>query len=336
MTCRDQGQPSDLRPQRLHELRIDAAHARYDRRPGLALEPRQVGEACCGRIGDGEDVRGDGAARVEERHEMACCLDPTVAPMHAAYNSDVESRQQGAGRLQAACGIVVAGDDHRGHGRSRAAQAHQSVVEELLRLSRRVLAIEDVAGDDERIDGALDDDLFEPLKDLAVLPLARKSAQRLADMPVGGVQDTDHGRLPTKAWPSIALQPRYRGPDRGDEPATVAQYHDLCSRRLPLAAGRHPGRLRNYTSRSRAKIGPGCFARPWTNRLLLPAGRFFDEGRRCDLGRETGAARYRGELVISATPSSTYSYRGLCRAVLTTIEFVWPIFASILPNHGAI
>ena len=38
------------------------------------------------------------------------------------------------------------------------------------------------------------------------------------------------------------------------------------------------------------------------------------------LGTEGGAARYRGEFVISAAPSSTYSHRNLCRAVLITIE----------------
>ena len=86
--------------------------------------------------------------------------------MHTAYNSDVESRQQGRGASSRPAASWLPATTTVVMRRSRAAQAHKRVVEELLRLSRRVLAIEDVAGDDERIDVALDDDLFEPLKTL--------------------------------------------------------------------------------------------------------------------------------------------------------------------------
>ena len=100
------------------------------------------------------------AARVDNRHEVARRLDPSIAPPHIPDDPNVECFQQWTRRLQATSGVVVAGDDHRCHPWPSAAQPYKRVVEELLRLSRGVLAVEHVAGDDERVDVALNDDLF--------------------------------------------------------------------------------------------------------------------------------------------------------------------------------
>ena len=65
----------------------------------------------------------------------------------------------------------------------------------MLRLSRGVLAVEHIASDDERIDVALNDDLFKPPENFAVLVFAREPPQRLTDMPISRVKDTYHGSL---------------------------------------------------------------------------------------------------------------------------------------------
>jgi hypothetical protein len=87
---------------------------------------------------------------------------------------------------------MIAGDDHGCHSWLRAAQPHKRIVEKLLRFSGRVLTVEHVAGDYERIDVPLNDNLFEALKNFKVLMLARKPAQRLTDVPISRVENTNH------------------------------------------------------------------------------------------------------------------------------------------------
>ena len=127
-------------------------------------------------------------ACVSDRHEVTCGLDPPVMPPHVSHNADVECLQQRPRRLQTTSGIVVAGNDHGCHSWLSAAQPHKRIVEELLRFSGRVLTVEHVTGDYERIHIPLYDDLFEPLKNFTVLVLARKPAQRLTDVPISRVE----------------------------------------------------------------------------------------------------------------------------------------------------
>ncbi len=77
-------------------------------------------------------------------------------------------------------------------GRARLSRTSES-LEELLRLSRGVLAVEHVPCDDERIDVALNNDLFKPPENFVVLVFAREPAQRLTGMPISRVKDTYHG-----------------------------------------------------------------------------------------------------------------------------------------------
>ena len=113
-------------------------------------------------------------ALVSDWHEVACRLDPPVMPPNISDNSDVKRLQQGTRRLQTTGGIVVAGNDYGCHSWPGAAQPHNRIVEELLRLSGRVLTFEHVTGDYQCIDIALNDDLFKALEYFAVLMLAGK------------------------------------------------------------------------------------------------------------------------------------------------------------------
>ncbi|TWI58206.1 hypothetical protein IQ16_08237 [Bradyrhizobium huanghuaihaiense] len=103
-------------------------------------------------------------------------LDSPFAPPHIAHDADVECLQQRPRRFQPTSCIMVASSDHHSHARIRAAQPHERIVEELLRFPRGVLAVKHVASDDEGIDIPLHNDLFEPLKHLAVLVLPREPA----------------------------------------------------------------------------------------------------------------------------------------------------------------
>ena len=107
---------------------------------------------------------------------MACGLDPPFTPPNIAHDADVECLQQRPRRFQTTGGIMVACSDHHSHARMRAAQPHERIVEELLRFPGGILAVKHVAGNDEGIDIPLHDDLFEPLKHLAVLVLPREPA----------------------------------------------------------------------------------------------------------------------------------------------------------------
>ena len=105
---------------------------------------------------------------------MACGLDPPFTPPNIAHDTDVESLQQRSRRFQPTSCIMVASSDHHRHARMRAAQPHERAVEELLRFPRGILAVKHVAGDDDRIYIALNDDFFKPLEYLAVLVLPRE------------------------------------------------------------------------------------------------------------------------------------------------------------------
>ena len=76
-------------------------------------------------------------------------------------------------------------------------QAHQHVVEQRLRLPRRVLAVVDVAGHHEGVDLVADDDGFEMGQRPRMLVGAGIAAQGLPDMPVAGMQHADHVIAPT-------------------------------------------------------------------------------------------------------------------------------------------
>ena len=89
----DKGQTIHLRPQRFKQLRIQGPHAGDDGRTRLVIQPRKVGKARRRWVGDGEDMSCQGAARIDDRHEVARRLDLSVMPPHISNNSDVKCFQ---------------------------------------------------------------------------------------------------------------------------------------------------------------------------------------------------------------------------------------------------
>jgi hypothetical protein len=98
--------------------------------------------------------------------------------------------EQRAG-VQAERIVVVAGDDE--HVRSGPAHADQELVDELLRLGRRVSALEDVPGVEDEVDGVLFDEGGEMVEHRLELVEALDALPSAADMPVACVDDL-HGR----------------------------------------------------------------------------------------------------------------------------------------------
>ena len=83
--------------------------------------------------------------------------------------------------------VVVAGDDE--HLRSAAPHADQEPVHELLRLGRRVAALEDVPGVEDEVDRLLLDEGREMVEHGLQLVEALDSLPSAADVPVAGVDD---------------------------------------------------------------------------------------------------------------------------------------------------
>ena len=81
--------------------------------------------------------------------------------------------------------VAADGDDARAGG----AQREQRLPHDLLRFRRRRGRFEEVAGDEHEVDGFGGGDARDLREHRAVLVQAGSAAQRLADVPVRGVED---------------------------------------------------------------------------------------------------------------------------------------------------
>src|SRR5690606_22870477 len=116
-----------------------------------------------------------------------------IDPADAADGMGVEALHQRAGQLDAPAGIVVAGDHHDVQLRQALVGADDEVVEAFLGFQRWIDRVEDVAGYEQGV-GLVGDELVEqPGEELGVFVVAVLTAEGLAEMPVGGV-DQAHGR----------------------------------------------------------------------------------------------------------------------------------------------
>ena len=113
--------------------------------------------------------------------------------------------------------VVVAGDDD--HLRSGSPHADQEPVDELLRLGRRVAALEDVPGMEDEVDGVPLDEGREMVEHGLQLVEALDPLPSAADVPVAGVDDLHGRRLPGRAprWADGAALPAGQStiPNRG-------------------------------------------------------------------------------------------------------------------------
>ena len=121
----------------------------------------------------------------------ACFSVPTTA--------GAEPLQEDGRRLELAGMIMVAGDDDaRQPGPARVDAVH-GAVEHAARIGARRHAVENVTGDDQRIDLPFDDDALDLGQCRRMLVAPRPPIESAPDMPVAGVEDPQHS--PWEIWP---------------------------------------------------------------------------------------------------------------------------------------
>ena len=90
---------------------------------------------------------------------------------------------------------MIASDEHQARGRTSVQFRHEVIVQSLGGLGR-IGRVENVSGDQDYVHLKLHHLLQEPVKETLLLLLAGLLIKHLAQMPVGGVQDTKgFGRL---------------------------------------------------------------------------------------------------------------------------------------------
>ena len=111
------------------------------------------------------------------------------------------------------------------------AQVDERLVDDPLGLGRRRELVEDVAADERQVDRLVArdlDDLVEHRGDL-VEPLA--AVERLADVPVGGVQDPHRSNLANGSPPDSRRHLARPGRPRREREADLQRHRDLRLRR---------------------------------------------------------------------------------------------------------
>ena len=104
-----------------------------------------------------------------------------------AEQRDAGRVEHGRPRVERVLVVVVAAD--RDDARAGRPQREQRVPDDALRVGRRRGRLEEVAGDEHQVDAFLGRDARDLGEHGAVLVEAGRAAQRLADVPVGGVED---------------------------------------------------------------------------------------------------------------------------------------------------
>ena len=154
-------------------------------------------------------------------------MPPSDGDRHLGPNMNVEALEQMARRFEAAGVIVVASDQqHRdplGH------EPGEELVHEALRLHGRRGGVEDVAAHEDRIDLRFDRDARHLVESRRVLGHTIAASQRLADVPVGGVEKSQRDCLGSTAatearrHSAASEQPKRQPRRRGDTENAQAQ-----------------------------------------------------------------------------------------------------------------
>ena len=109
----------------------------------------------------------------------------------AADDVDVEDLEQFARRVQEGRRIVVAADDDDMAAGRGGQPAQEAVVQLLGRVAGRD-GVEDVAGDEQRVDLPLPDRLLQPVQERLRLVMAFSAVEVPSDVPVGRVKEFRH------------------------------------------------------------------------------------------------------------------------------------------------
>ena len=141
-----------------------------------------------------------------ERDDAALVGRPHLGP-----DVDPQAFEEGRERPELLRVVVVAGDQDAGDALGH--EARQEVVDELLRLGRGRRRVEDVARDEDGVHLAVDRDPGHLTEGPGVLVHPRAAPQRLADVPVGGVEEA-HGaqsiRAPCPEGSGAPIRPNKR------------------------------------------------------------------------------------------------------------------------------
>jgi len=195
MSQRNQRGPGELFVQEglglRHDVPMKFAEAIEIRIAG-PLGSRDVGWT---QEGNGEGERLYLTGRTAQRNQHAGGVHGAVGATRDRPNHmDVESGEEIGGGFQSGGGIVIAGGDDHLQGGTRAADPGEELVELTLRPRGRTDAVEDVAGNDERVGVSFDELAEQPVEEMGVLGIAIEAVEQLAQMPVRRVDESKrHG-----------------------------------------------------------------------------------------------------------------------------------------------
>lgn len=133
---------------------------------------------------------------VGQRQQQTLDIQHTVIqPQHTAQRMGAQASHQGRGQFDPRAGVVVAGDHHDGQLRVLFVSADDEVVQPLLGFDRRVDGVEDIAGDQQDIGLAFGQTGQQPGQETGVFEVPFLAMEVLAQVPVGGVEQTHGGTL---------------------------------------------------------------------------------------------------------------------------------------------
>ena len=165
-----------------------------------------------------------------ERDDAALVGRPHLGP-----DVDPQALEEGRERPELLRVVVVAGDQDAGDALGH--EARQEVVDELLGLGRGRRRVEDVARDEDGIHLAVDGDPGHLTEGPGVLVHPRAAPQRLADVPVGGVEEA-HGaqsiRAPVPGRVRLRRSDRTKGPWKTSSLPMATPHAELPPPRKPL------------------------------------------------------------------------------------------------------
>ncbi len=228
-----------------------------------------------------------------ERRQQPAGVDGPFAPWQGPDHLHPERIQEGRRRLQPPRGVVVAGDDHRAELRPSQPGLDQEGVERPLGGRRRVGRVEHVAGDHQGVGRPLLEQVEQPAEKLLVLEGPVVAVEGVAQVPVGGVDEAEHGvpMILRGTARATEVRGRRRGLGTGTRRRALQRPLMRCSGRwCARSAARGPaGSLRP------AGGGSGALSRSWKGTLRLRGlgGRSAqgDRGGAADSGRSARGDR---------------------------------------------
>ena len=174
---------------------VDLAHAGHQ---GVA-PVEDAGLDAAGQVRRAEEGHGGtpgghgpGGVVQGEHHALEVCLTALRA-REGAQDLHAKGLEHGVRGLEAGGGVVVATDDHHVQGGQAPPQLGEEAVPGAHGPGGRVGRLEDVSRDEQGVHGAGLQEVQQPGEEGVVLAVAGEVVQGVAEVPVTGVQDAQHG-----------------------------------------------------------------------------------------------------------------------------------------------